>query len=150
VGGCCSGRLLRRAASAVVVALIAVSANPFGVVATHSSAEAEQAAREIQDVRDRANDASQAMFDAESELDRSGLEIAAAEDDLADANARADAMRTELQALAARSFVNGGAASMPLLIDLDDANEEPTAERFAAVARGGAAADLDELGLLRS
>jgi len=145
-----SGRLLRRAASGVVVALIAVSANPFGVAATHSGAEVEQAAREIQDARDRANDASQAMFDAESELDRLGLEIAAAEDDLAAANARADAMRTDLQALAARSFVNGGAASMPLLIDLDDANEELTAEHFAAVARGGAAVDLDELDALMS
>jgi len=54
-----SGRLLRRAASGVVVALIAVSANPFGVAATHSGAEAEQAAREIQAARDRANDANE-------------------------------------------------------------------------------------------
>ncbi len=134
----------------MVIALIAVSVSPFGVGATHSGAEAEQAAREIQDARDRANDASQAMFDAEAELDRLGLEITAAEDDLAAANARADAVRTELQALAARSFVNGGLASMPLLIDLDDANEGLTAERFAAVARGGAAVDLDELDALMS
>jgi murein DD-endopeptidase MepM/ murein hydrolase activator NlpD len=67
---------------------------------------------------------------------------------LDEANAQADQMRVQLQALAARSFVNGGSAAMPLLVDLDDANEALTAEHFASVARGGAAVDLDELDAL--
>jgi murein DD-endopeptidase MepM/ murein hydrolase activator NlpD len=67
---------------------------------------------------------------------------------LGEANAQADQMRVQLQALAARSFVNGGSAAMPLLVDLDDANEALTAEHFASVARGGAAVDLDELDAL--
>jgi murein DD-endopeptidase MepM/ murein hydrolase activator NlpD len=137
-----------RLGAGLAVLAVAVLSAPASISASHSGAEAEQAAREIQAARDRANEASQAMFDAESELDQLGLEIQAAEQDLEAANARADAMRTELQALAARSFARGGTSAMPLLIDLDEANEALTAEHFAAVARGGAAVDLDELDAL--
>jgi peptidoglycan LD-endopeptidase LytH len=140
----------RRSVVAGVLALLITAMVPFGAGASHSGAEAEQAAREIQAARDRANTASQAMFDAESELDQLGLEIAAAQDDLDAANEEADQMRTQLQSLAARSFVNGGATTMPLLVDFDEVNDSLTAERFAAVARGGAAVDLDELDALMS
>jgi murein DD-endopeptidase MepM/ murein hydrolase activator NlpD len=133
---------------AVVTALLAVAMFPGGVQATHSGAEAEQAAREIQAARDRANEASQAMFDAESTLDQLAIDIDRQQVALDEANAQADQMRLQLQALAARSFVNGGSAAMPLLVDLDDANEALTAEHFASVARGGAAVDLDELDAL--
>jgi murein DD-endopeptidase MepM/ murein hydrolase activator NlpD len=133
---------------AVVTALLAVAVFPGGVQATHSGAEAEQAAREIQAARDRANEASQAMFDAESTLDQLAIDIDRQQVALDEANAQADQMRVQLQALAARSFVNGGSAAMPLLVDLDDANEALTAEHFASVARGGAAVDLDELDAL--
>lgn len=138
-----SGRLV-----VVVTALLAVAVFPGGVQATHSGAEAEQAAREIQAARDRANESSQAMFDAESTLDQLAIDIDRQQVALEEANAQADQMRVQLQALAARSFVNGGSAAMPLLVDLDDANEALTAEHFASVARGGAAVDLDELGAL--
>jgi murein DD-endopeptidase MepM/ murein hydrolase activator NlpD len=133
---------------AVVTALLAVAMFPGGVQATHSGSEAEQAAREIQAARDRANEASQAMFDAESTLDQLAIDIDRQQVALGEANAQADQMRVQLQALAARSFVNGGSAAMPLLVDLDDANEALTAEHFASVARGGAAVDLDELDAL--
>lgn len=133
---------------AVVTALLAVAMFPGGVQATHSGSEAEQAAREIQAARDRANEASQAMFDAESTLDQLAIDIDRQQVALDEANAQADQMRVQLQALAARSFVNGGSAAMPLLVDLDDANEALTAEHFASVARGGAAVDLDELDAL--
>lgn len=137
-----SGRMV------AVVTALAVAVFPGGVQATHSGAEAEQAAREIQAARDRANEASQAMFDAESTLDQLAIDIDRQQVALDEANAQADQMRVQLQALAARSFVNGGSAAMPLLVDLDDANEALTAEHFASVARGGAAVDLDELDAL--
>jgi len=54
-------------------------------------------------------------------------------------------MRTELQALGAWSFVSGGAASMPLLINMEDANEGPTAEARADLEqRQHEAADAKE------
>ncbi len=104
---------------------------------------AQQAAREIQAARDRANAAAQAMFDAESQLDTLDLEIVEAERRLASIEAEADAMRSSLQADAQRSFANSG-ANLPLLIDLDDANADITARRQASVARGAASVELDD------
>ncbi len=138
---------VRHAVAGLAAVLIAASLP--GVVDA-SDPEAERAAREIQAARDRADAASQAMFDAESELEQLDIDIAAAVADLDDANAEADGMRTQLQSLAARSFVTGGTTTMPLLVDFDEVNQGLTAERFAAVAQGGAAVDLDELEALMS
>jgi hypothetical protein len=52
-------------------------------------------------------------------------------------------MRSSLQQDAQRSFVNSG-SSMPLLIDLDQANAGITADRQASVARGAASVELDD------
>ena len=104
---------------------------------------AQQAAREIQAARDRANAAAQAMFDAESQLDTLDLEIVEAERQLATVEAEAAAMQSSLQADAQRSFANSG-ANIPLLIDLEDANADITARRQASVARGAASVELDE------
>ncbi len=138
------GRRVRRLVGSVITVAALVVA-PVGAHATHSGAEAEQAAREIQAARDSANAASQAMFDAESTLDQLAIEIDDKQGDLDAANERADEMRRELQALAARSFASGGTAAMPLLVDFDDANEALVAEHLASVARGGASVNLDEL-----
>ena len=52
-------------------------------------------------------------------------------------------MRAGLQLEAQRSFVNSG-TSIPLLIDLDQANAGITADRQASVARGVASVELDD------
>ena len=52
-------------------------------------------------------------------------------------------MRTSLQQDAQRSFVNSG-SSLPLLIDLDQANAGITADHQASVARGAASVELDD------
>lgn len=117
---------------------------PLHTQATHSGQEAEQAAREIQDARDRANAASQAMFDAESQVDLLAIDITEAEKELSAVEAQATVMRSGLEAAALRNFANSGAATFGLLIDLDAANDKLTSDNFAAVARGSAAVDLDE------
>jgi peptidoglycan LD-endopeptidase LytH len=135
----------QRRVAAVLAVIVLALLGPL-VVPTNVGAQdpaAEQAAREIQDARDRANAAAQAMFDAESELDTLDLEIVEAERQLAAVEAEAAAMQSSLQAGAQRSFVNSG-TNMPLLIDLDDANAEITASRLASVARGAAAVELDD------
>jgi peptidoglycan LD-endopeptidase LytH len=131
-------------ASVVVVAAVAIGATtlPLGAANAQDPA-AVRAAQEIQAARDRADAASQAMFDAESRLDALEVDIIAAERDLANVEAQADAMRSSLQQDAQRSFVNSG-ASMPLLIDLDQANAGITADRQASVARGAASVELDD------
>ena len=143
-------RRLRGARARRNVALVALTLSvavgsttlPLAVANAQDPA-AVRAAQEIQAARDRANAASQAMFDAESQLDTLELEIAAAEQDLAATEAQADSMRSSLQLDAQRSFVNSG-TSIPLLIDLDQANAGITADRQASVARGVASVELDD------
>lgn len=127
----------------VAVGLLVPAAIDTPAGAQSSDPAAVQAANEIQAARDRANAAAQAMFDAESRLDALDLEIAAAEQDLAAVEALAATMRTSLQADAQRSFVNSG-TSMPLLIDLEQANDGITADRQASIARGAASVELDD------
>ncbi len=104
---------------------------------------AVRAAQEIQAARDRANAASQAMFDAESRLDTLDLGIAESQEQLAAIEAEANAMRSSLQTDAQRSFANSGSAN-PLLVDLEQANSGITAEHQASVARGAASVELDD------
>lgn len=112
-------------------------------VARAEDPAAVRAAQEIQAARDRADAAAQAMFDAQSRLDTLEVDIAAAERDLAAAESEADTMRSSLQQDAQRSFVNSG-NSIPLLIDLEQANRQITADHQASVARGSAAVELDD------
>ena len=136
--------LRRTLASVAVVLVVAVGAGTVPLtVANAQDPAAVRAAQEIQAARDRANAAAQAMFDAESRLDTLEVEIVAAEKDLAAVEAQADSMRSSLQQDAQRSFVNSG-TSMPLLIDLDQANAGITADRQASVARGAASVELDD------
>jgi murein DD-endopeptidase MepM/ murein hydrolase activator NlpD len=128
---------------AVATAIAVGSATLPLAVASAQDPAAVRAANEIQDARDRADAAAQAMFDAESRLDTLEVEIEAAEKDLAAVEAQANSMRSSLQQDAQRSFANSG-TSMPLLIDLDQANAGITADRQASVARGSAAVELDD------
>ena len=144
IGRTCAGGLRQTALLASLVVSVAVGSLTLPLaVASAQDPAAVRAAQEIQAARDRANAASQAMFDAESRLDTLELEIVAAEGDLAAVEAQADSMRSSLQQDAQRSFVNSG-TSIPLLIDLDQANAGITADRQASVARGAASVELDD------
>jgi murein DD-endopeptidase MepM/ murein hydrolase activator NlpD len=134
----------RTFASVAIVLAVAVGAGTLPLtVANAQDPAAVRAAQEIQAARDRANAAAQAMFDAESRLDTLEVEIVAAEKELAAVEAQANSMRSSLQQDAQRSFVNSG-TSIPLLIDLDDANAGITADKQASVARGAASVELDD------
>jgi murein DD-endopeptidase MepM/ murein hydrolase activator NlpD len=134
----------RTFASVAVVLAVAVGAGTLPLtVANAQDPAAVRAAQEIQAARDRANAAAQEMFDAESRLDTLEVEIVAAEKELAAVEAQANSMRSSLQQDAQRSFVNSG-TSIPLLIDLDEANAGITADKQASVARGAASVELDD------
>jgi murein DD-endopeptidase MepM/ murein hydrolase activator NlpD len=134
----------RTFASVAVVLAVAVGAGTLPLtVANAQDPAAVRAAQEIQAARDRANAAAQAMFDAESRLDTLEVEIVAAEKELAAVEAEANSMRSSLAQDAQRSFVNSG-TSIPLLIDLDEANAGITADKQASVARGAASVELDD------
>jgi len=131
-----------RRVSGLVVLCVTLVFMPL-TIANAQDPAAVRAAEEIQAARDRADAAAQAMFDAESQLDTLEVEITAAEDDLAAVEAQAASMRSSLQQDAQRIFATSG-TSMPLLIDLDQANAGITADRQASVARGAAAVELDD------
>jgi murein DD-endopeptidase MepM/ murein hydrolase activator NlpD len=134
------------------VAAVLLAAATIGASSTVSASEspAERAAREIQDARDRANAAAQAMFDKESEIDELELGIAASEKELAVIEARADAMRDGLEAQAVRQFVGAGGPDFPLFIDIDETNDVLAADVLASVAANTAVADLDEFDAVMS
>jgi peptidoglycan LD-endopeptidase LytH len=118
---------------------------PSSVIADHGTDAAKQAAADIQAARDRANAASQAMFDAESDIDGLDLDIAAAEAELAELDAQAARMQKGLEDQAVRSFVGAGAGgNFPLLIDFDQLNDGLTADVMSAVTRATVHVDLDE------
>jgi murein DD-endopeptidase MepM/ murein hydrolase activator NlpD len=144
IGRTPSTGLRRLVAVGAVIASVAIGAATLPLaVASAQDPAAVRAAEEIQAARDRADAAAQAMFDAESRLDTLEVEIEQAEKDLAAVEAEATSMRSSLQQDAQRSFVNSG-TSIPLLIDLDQANAGITADRQASVARGAASVELDD------
>src|SRR6187402_1568898 len=136
----------RRAGVAVMSCTVVLASIfvPAQVLAQQGETPAEKAAREIQAARDRANEAAQAMFDAESEFDTLTIDISEAEAELAVIEAEAAEMRSGLQDGAVYNFVDAGSGSFPLLIDLDATNDELAAEVFVGVAYGNAAVELDD------
>ena len=135
--------------AAVLLAAATIGASST-VNAQSSESPAERAAREIQDARDRANAAAQAMFDKEAEVDRLELDIADTEQELAAVEARANEMRDGLEAQAVRQFVGAGGPDFPLFIDLDETNDVLTADVLASVAANTVVADLDEFDAVMS
>jgi murein DD-endopeptidase MepM/ murein hydrolase activator NlpD len=134
----------RRGSLAIIVAVVAVGA-PSQVDAESA---AERAANEIQAARDRANDASQAMFDAESRVDELTIAVADAEQQFAEVEARAAEMQHALQEDAVRRFMDAGSTSIPLLSDLDGVHDARTAGVLTAVSLGTAAVELDDFDAL--
>ena len=140
----------RRRASIRVLAALGVIVGTLNlggnVAAEHAGAEAEQAAREIQDARDRANAAAQALFDAESEIDQLDLAIAETQQKVAALEAEVGAMRESLAASAVQRFTQGSIAGNPLFNPVDSMNSVAAADVYASAATGRALASMDDFG----
>lgn len=117
-------------------------ADPVG--AEHEGEAAERAAREILDARDQANDAAQAMFDAESRLDGLTIELARAETDLAALEVEVGELRKGLSESAVRQFVGAGRDSLILFQDVGRGNEEVAARVYSSVASGSQLVQADD------
>ena len=137
---------LPRVASVIIAVALGLATVGDGstVGADHGSEGAKQAAREIQAARDRANDAAQALFDAESAIDMLTIEIAETEAELAAVGKKANEMQTSLEASAIRRFTQSGGSSFLLLGDLSDATNRLTADVLAAVTIETANVELDD------
>jgi peptidoglycan hydrolase CwlO-like protein len=110
----------------------------------YAVSEAERAAREIQDARERANAAAQAMFDSEARIDHLDLEIAAKEAELAQMEADVGTLRDGLAASAVQRFTQGAATGNPLFTPVEGMNARATADVFASAATGRTLASMDD------
>ena len=110
----------------------------------YAGSEAERAAREIQDARDRANAAAQAMFEAESRIDQLNVDIAAKEDALAQMEANVSSLRDSVSAAAVQRFTQGINIGNPLFTPVDGMNSQATADVFASAATGRTLASMDD------
>jgi len=137
---------LPRVASVIIAVALGLATVGDGstVGADHGSEEAKQIAREIQAARDRANDAAQAFFDAESAIDTLTIKIAETEAELAAVEKEANKMQTSLEATAIRRFTQSGGSSFLLLGDFSDATDQLTADLLAAVTIETANVELDD------
>jgi murein DD-endopeptidase MepM/ murein hydrolase activator NlpD len=113
-------------------------------VADAGATEAEQAAREIQAMRDRANAAAQALFDAEAELDALDVSIAANEARIVELEGELGGLRESLGDLAVRRFAAGGVSSNPLFTPASEVNDAAAANVLSGVATGSVVADTDQ------
>jgi hypothetical protein len=134
---------MRRAAAAVVVLAVAIA--PSSARAEHGTQAAKQAAADIQAARDLANSASQAMFDAESDIDGLTLDIRSAEVELVELETQASAMQQGLEDQAVRNYMGAGnGGGFVLFTDLSEINDGLTADVMSAISREAALVDLDD------
>ena len=131
--------LPRLAAALALVAAAVLVGSPV-----HAETPAERAAREIQNARDRANAAAQAMFDQEATIDALELEIAETEQDVADLEGEVATLRQGLADRAVTRFTAGGVSANPLFTDVDQMNTQAAADVYAEIATGDQLVGVDD------
>jgi murein DD-endopeptidase MepM/ murein hydrolase activator NlpD len=132
-------RIVLALAAPLIIGVPAITAG-----ASADDPEAARAAREIQDARDRANAAAQAVFDLESEIDQLDVEVAATEAELAALEGDISSMRDGLAERAVRRYMQGGSTGNVLFTPLDDVNQVQAADVYARAANGSVIATTDD------
>ena len=135
-----------RARSLPIVAgvLILAGVAPLNVSADSSDAAAQRAAAEIQAARDRANQAAEAMWSAESELDVLNVELAELSVEVAALEETTAALRSEIEDLAVRRFTSSGARSIPFASSPSALTDEAVSDVYVAAATGASASTLND------
>lgn len=139
-----TGRASLRIAMIAAVLAISFSIPGGNATAGHTGAEAEQAAREVLDARDRANAAAQAMFDAESRLEVLTGDLAKAEQQLAELEVRVSDLRAGLAAGAVRQFIGAGQTGFALFNDIASTNDAATVNVLFGAATNSELVRADE------
>lgn len=142
---CARSPWLRRVLGVVAVGsfgLGMVVASP--VVAQSSETAAEQAAREIGEARDRANEAAQAWAEAQSELDQLDVLTARTEEEIAELEDEIADLQVAVEEAAINRFVTGSTGGIPLLSGLDGPTDQAQADVFAAIATDISAEAFDD------
>ena len=149
-----SRRSLGRAVRAVTAGLAVLLA--LGVVPTSLDAPAtaqmsddaaQQAAREIQAARDRANAAAEAFLQAQSDLEVLQDEATALENEEVRLQDRVDRLRRDVEAVAVARFATSGSKGIPLLTGLQAPKDQVQADVFSNVVTDAGSSTLDEFDL---
>lgn len=129
---------------AVAIAVILAGAAASSVAVAQSETPAEQAAREIQEARDRANEAADEYFKAESTLQVLEDELIALERQETILQAEVDSLRSEVEAVALSRYVSSGTAGIPLLTDVTDPQDQVQAKVYVDVLTNTGADVIDQ------
>lgn len=127
-------------ASTAVMAL----ADQPAATAQMTDEAAQQAAREIQAARDRANAAAAAFLQAQSDLEVLEDEAASLEREATVLEERVDRLRRDVESLAVARFATSGSAGIPLLTGLQAPKDQVQADVFADVVTNAGNSSLDE------
>ncbi len=128
-----------------------VSAVPSTPVrADESDDAAKRAAVEIADARERANAAADALFQAESDLDRLELSQQALQGDIKVLQAQIDSLRASVEKVAINRFTRSGTDSLPLLTGFRSAGEQAQVAVLIDVVNETSAEDFDAFDALNS
>lgn len=105
---------------------------------------AEQAAREIADAREQANQAADAYFEAESTLDSLSVDQQQLEGQLTDLQGQVAALQERVQQVAVNRFTRSSAQGSPILNGFDTPEEMMQVEALAQVINDTSDTEFDE------
>lgn len=104
---------------------------------------AEQAAREIADARERANATADALFAAESELDRLEVEQQRLRQEIALLEGQVADLQATVEAIAVNRFTRSGTSSLPLLTGFESVGDQAQVQVLIEVVNEASAEDFD-------
>ena len=133
---------MRRLLAAVLALVVLTPLTTARVVSADDAAE--QAAREIADARERANQAADAYFAAISRIDQLALEAEALEAQIVELESKVDDLSERVQQLAVNRFTRSGGSSSPLLNGFSSPEEQMQVAALSAVINETTDADFDE------
>lgn len=135
-------RTSRRLGATAAAVLLLMS--PLHVSAGTDDDAARRAAAEIQAARDRATQAADAMFEAESKLAVLSVDLQVTERQLDEQQVAVDTLRSDLSSLAVRRFTGGGVAGNPLLDGIEAATDDGAAAVYFGAATGSSLVSVDD------
>ena len=128
--------------AAVLLGVTAPTTSPASAQTDQEAAE--QAAREIAAARERANQAAEDFFAAESRLELLLLEQERLQIELSDLADVVDELKRAVEYVAISRFVSSGASGIPILTDLREPTEQLHGDVLATVVAESGATTLDD------
>jgi murein DD-endopeptidase MepM/ murein hydrolase activator NlpD len=135
-------RQMRRPLALLVGLALVLSVVPAAPSFADDS-DAQRAAKEIADARERANAAATAVFDAESRLDQLDIEQAALRQEVAGLQAQVDELQRTVEAVAVNRFTRSGTTGLPLLTGFETAGDQAQMDVLLDVVNETSAEDFD-------